>query len=190
MVEQWIRKVRKIWRYIRQKKIPVYAAYSGYFIMLSVFPMLVLLLGLLRYTGLSADSLIDFLRGLIPQALLTPAKRLILSTYRNTTGRVLSISALAALWSSSRGIHGLMTGLNTICGVKESRNWLHTRLVSMFYTVLCLAVLSPRTVLAKTEMSLSFTSIRYSSPLQSVSSKNDTSRHSSRGLFFAYFRNR
>ena len=141
MVEQWIRKVRKIWRYIRQKKIPVYAAYSGYFIMLSVFPMLVLLLGLLRYTGLSADSLIDFLRGLIPQALLTPAKRLILSTYRNTTGRVLSISALAALWSSSRGIHGLMTGLNTICGVKESRNWLHTRLVSMFYTVLFLAVL-------------------------------------------------
>ena len=44
------KKVRKIWRYIRKKKIPVYAAYSGYFIMLSVFPMLVLFLCLLRYT--------------------------------------------------------------------------------------------------------------------------------------------
>ena len=140
-MEKWAKRLVKLWRYAQKLQIPVYAAHTGYFIMLSVFPMLVLLLGLLRYTGLSADSLIDFLQGLIPQALLSPAKRLIVTTYRNITGRLLSISALAALWSSSRGIHGLMTGLNTICGAKESRGWLRTRLVSMVYTVLFLAVL-------------------------------------------------
>lgn len=139
--EGWLGKGITLWRYAVRLRIPVYAAHTGYFIMLSVFPMLVLLLGLLRYTGLAADTLSDFLRGVIPEALMPGARRLILSTYQNTSGTVISISALAALWSASRGIHGLMTGLNTICGAKESRGWLHTRLVSVVYTVLFLVVL-------------------------------------------------
>lgn len=134
-------KAVKVWRYAAKLQISVYAAHTGYFIMLSVFPMLVLLLGLLRYTGLAADTLTDFLRGVIPEALMASAKRLILSTYQNTSATVLSISALAALWSASRGIHGLMTGLNRICGATENRGWLYTRLVSVVYTFLFLVVL-------------------------------------------------
>ena len=137
----WGAKAVKLWRYAVRLRIPVYAAHTGYFIMLSLFPMLVLLLGLLRYTGLAADTLTDFLRGVIPEALMAGARRLILSTYQNTSGTVISISALAALWSSSRGIHGLMTGLNRICGARESRGWLYTRLVSVMYTFLFLVVL-------------------------------------------------
>lgn len=139
--EEWTEKAVKLWRYTVRLQIPVYAAYTGYFIMLSVFPMLLLLLGLLRYTGLAADTLTDFLRGIIPDALMVGARRLILSTYQNASSAVISISALAALWSASRGIHGLMTGLNRICGGKENRGWLHTRMVSMLYTFLFLGVL-------------------------------------------------
>jgi len=137
----WMAKAVKLLRYAARLRIPVYAAYTGYFIMLSVFPMLVLLLGLLRYTGLSADTLTEFLRGVIPEALMLSAKRLIHSTYQNITPTVISVSALAALWSASRGIHGLMTGLNTICGTNQTRPWLWARMVSVVYTVLFLAVL-------------------------------------------------
>ena len=51
---------------------------------------------------------------------------------------MLGISAVAALWSASRGIHGLLTGLNTIYGVREDRGWLYTRLISVGYTFLFL----------------------------------------------------
>ena len=105
-------------RYVASLKIPVYAAHTGYFMVLSVFPLLVLLLALLRYTGLAVDTLTDALEGVIPAALMPSAKKLILSTYQNSTGTVLSISALAALWSASRGMHGLVTGLNTIYHVE------------------------------------------------------------------------
>ena len=137
----WTEKIINLLRYTVKLRIPVYAAYTGYFIMLSVFPMLVLLLGLLRYTGLSADTLTEFLRGVIPEALMLSAKRLIHSTYQNITPTVISVSALAALWSASRGIHGLITGLRTICGGKQTRPWLRARMVSVVYTVLFLAVL-------------------------------------------------
>lgn len=137
----WMESIIMLWRHVSALRIPVFAAHTAYFIILSVFPMLVLLLGLLRYTGLAIDTLTDLLQGVIPEALLPSAKRLILSTYQNTSGTVISVSAVAALWSASRGIHGLMTGLNTIYGTRENRSWLRTRLVSVLYTLLFLLVL-------------------------------------------------
>ena len=130
-----------IWRYATNLKIPVYAANAGYFIVLSLFPTLVLLLGLLRYTGLQVDTLTGFLDGFIPAALMPSAKRLILSTYLNTSGAVVSISALTALWSASRGIFGLLTGLNSVYQVTENRGYFYTRTMSVLYTFLFLLML-------------------------------------------------
>ena len=54
---------------------------------------------------------------------------------------VVSVSAITALWSSSRGIHGIVTGLNSIYGVTESRGYVRTRLLSVLYTFIFLLVL-------------------------------------------------
>lgn len=136
-----IGKTASAFNYIVGLKIPVYAAHAGYFIVLSVFPMLVLLLSLLRYTGLGADTLTEMIDGVIPSALMPSAKKLILNTYQSTTGTVVSISVLTALWSASRGIFGLLTGLNSIYDVSESRGYFYTRTVSVLYTFLFLVVL-------------------------------------------------
>jgi membrane protein len=69
------------------------------------------------------------------------ARQLILSTYFNTSGAAVSLSALAALWSASRGIYGIMTGLNAIYGAKESRGYFHTRWLSVVYTFVFLLML-------------------------------------------------
>ena len=132
---------RKTVRYFTRLRIPVYAANAGYFIVLSVFPMLLLFVGFLRYTGLSADSLIQMLELVLPQALMSAAKRLIVNTYQSTSGAVISLSAVTALWSGSRGIYGLITGLNAVYRVPESRGYFYTRLVSVGYTFLFLLLL-------------------------------------------------
>ena len=115
-------------------QIPVYAANACYFLALAVFPALLLILASLRYTPLSAVDLIRLLEGILPGALMGAAESLIVSTYYNSSGAVLGISAMTALWSASRGIHGLLAGLNTVYGVREDRSWLDTRLISVGYT--------------------------------------------------------
>lgn len=127
--------------YLSRQKISHHAAGTGYFIVLSIFPLLVLILALLRYTGLQVKTLMDLLEGFLPDALMPSARRLILSTYQNTSGAVVSLSALTGLWSASRGIYGLLTGLNAIYDVRESRGYLYTRAISMFYTFLFLLML-------------------------------------------------
>jgi len=127
--------------YVAKLNIPVYASHASFFVALAVFPSLILVMSLLRYVGLGVDTLTQMLEGVLPSALMPAVTKLIVNTYRSTTGTVISISALTALWSASRGVHGLLNGLNSVYGVSEDRGYLYTRLVSVFYTFLFLIVL-------------------------------------------------
>lgn len=122
-------------------RVGVYASSACYFIALALFPSLVLLLGLLRYTGLEVRSLISMLEGVLPQALMPQAKQLVISTYMATSGTLVSVSALTALWSASRGVYGLIKGLNAAYRVEETRGYLRTRLMSVGYTFAFLVLL-------------------------------------------------
>ncbi len=128
-------------RFCANQNITTHAAGTCYFLVLSVFPLLVLLLALLRYTGLQVQTLTDLVAGFLPAALMPAAKRLILSTYQNTSGLVVGVSAVTGLWSASRGLHSLRKGLNAIYQVEEERGYLVTRAISMLYTVLFLLML-------------------------------------------------
>lgn len=134
-------KLLALWWQLRELRISLHAANTGFFLILSVFPALVLLLSLLRHTVLDVHSLLRFLEGFIPQALLPEAELLIVDVYESTSGALLGVSALTALWSASRGIYGLLTGLNAIYHVPESRGYFRTRLLCAGYTLAFLVVL-------------------------------------------------
>lgn len=128
-------------QWLNRMHIPQLAANTGYFIVLSVFPALLLVLSALSYTGLTVDNLLEMLEVVLPQALMGTARQLILSVYKNASGAVAGVSALTAIWSSSRGVYGLLTGLNAIYGVSEDRGYLYTRFISVLYTFALEAVI-------------------------------------------------
>ena len=136
----WRRAVA-LFRQIIAMRIPMLASHAGYFIVLATFPLLVLILSLLRYTGIEVRNLIQLLEGIIPEALMPAAKRLIVTAYQSTGGTLVSVSALTALWSSGKGVYGLLTGLNSVYGVEETRGYWHIRAVSAGYTFLLLLAL-------------------------------------------------
>ncbi len=121
--------------------IALHAAYAGYFIILALFPALLLTLSLLRYTGIQVESLLALTGELIPEALMEPAEDLIFSAYLSSTRAAVGLSAAAALWSASKGIYVLLRGLNAIYGVAEDRGYVYTRFISVVYTFLFLLVL-------------------------------------------------
>ena len=119
-------------------KISLYSASACYFMALASFPLLVLVLSILRYTPLRVETLIELVDGLVPGALMPAVKRLIQSTYENSSKAILSVSAVVALWSASRSVYGLVLGLNTIYGVRENRGYFLLRGMNMFYMFLFL----------------------------------------------------
>jgi len=123
-----IGKVMDAAKTVKQMHIPLHAAYAAYFIILAFFPALVLILSVLRYTGMEVRGLGD-------------AEELIYSTYRNSSGALVGVSAVTALWSASRGIYGMLTGLNAVYGVSENRGYIYTRSISVVYTFVFILIL-------------------------------------------------
>lgn len=126
---------------IGRMNIPFRAAYGAYFIILSMFPALLLVLNSLRLTGLSVEDLMGLVSMVLPEALVGTAESLIFNTYRNAGTAVASVSVLTLLWSSSKGVYGILTGLNAIYDVEEDRSYVYTRAISVVYALLFLAVL-------------------------------------------------
>ncbi len=136
-----IGKTLHLWRRISRLRVPLYAANASFFMVLAVFPGLLLLLGLLRYTPLEVERLGELLAGFLPEALAEGAEELILLTYDNTSGITLGLSVVTTLWSAGRGVYGLIAGLNAVYEREENRGYLQTRLLSVVYTFLFLLVL-------------------------------------------------
>ena len=134
-------KLKRLLNYLGDQKVPLYAANASFFLILSVFPVLMLLLALMRYTGLQVETFTDLVSELVPGALMPMVNRLVLSAYVHSSGTILSISAVAALWSASRGMFSFVAGLNAIYDLEESRGYIRTRLLSIAYTFAFLLVL-------------------------------------------------
>jgi membrane protein len=59
---------------------------------------------------------------------------MILLTYDNTSGLTLGLSVVTTLWSASRGIYGMIIGLNGVYEIRENRGYFHIRVLSVLYT--------------------------------------------------------
>ena len=128
-------------RAIAELNIPFRAAYGAYFLILSAFPALLLVLNSLRHTALTVADLTAVLENVLPEALMDSVQELISSTYRSASSAVAGVSVLTLLWSSSKGVYGLLKGLNAVYGVEEDRGYVYTRGISVVYALLFLVVL-------------------------------------------------
>lgn len=122
-------------------QISLHSAYTCFFLVLSLFPGLLLLLGILRYTAMEADDLINLLEGLLPESLLPTAQSLVTASYRHSSGTMVTISVLGTLYSASRGMFGVQSGLDAIYTPVHRHSYLGRRGISILYNITFLLVL-------------------------------------------------
>ena len=74
-------KLKQLARYLADQKVPLYAANASFFLILSVFPVLVVLLALMRYTGLQVEIFTDLVAAVVPGALMPMVNQLVLRSF-------------------------------------------------------------------------------------------------------------
>lgn len=116
-------------------QIPLHSAYTCFFLILSLFPGLLLLLGLLRYTDLGPRELVGILETVIPESLLPTAQALIEDSYAHSSGTVVTVSVLGTLYSASRGMFGILGGLDAISPPPQRLSYLGRRGISILYNI-------------------------------------------------------
>lgn len=114
----------------------VYAAQASFFIILAAFPFMMLLLSLIQLVPfIQKSDLFLVLTELVPDTLDSFVITLVDTLYSDSPVAILSATAVAALWSSSRGMLSIERGLNRVYDVEVQRNYILRRLICSGYTV-------------------------------------------------------
>jgi len=127
-----------LWKRIWVDDIPGRAAQLSYYFLLSLFPLLICLSGLLAYAfaagaGLE-QRLLGYLGSMMPSAATDVVRTALDDLLRERGGGKLSFGLLVALWLASSGMEAVIEGLNVAFQVKDARPWWRRRLVAMGLT--------------------------------------------------------
>lgn len=132
---------KSIWDKYKADEISIYAAQASFFLVISFFPLIMLLLTLIQFIPtISKSDLLTILVRLTPTVLDSLMVSIVEDLYIKSPATILSVTALLALWSASRATMGIENGLNRIHGSSDSRNYFIRRLLCSFYTLLFLLV--------------------------------------------------
>lgn len=137
MPQAWIH-IRRFLQRVRLLEVRIYSAYASYFIVLSVFPAMMLVISLLQYTPFSQRELQTILQRVVPASLQPLLTYMTDELFAVNSVTMLSASAVTALWSASKGVYSLHRALNKIYTVRETRSALRVRLRCVGFTALLL----------------------------------------------------
>ncbi len=133
---------------LRRDMITVYAAQASFFLLLASVPFLMLLLNVgQRVFRFSEDVLLALIPGLLPAPLTEAFSALAEQLSKTGSIPLLSVSAVTALWSASRGMAALERGLSGVYGVNVSRGFFRDVLRSLLYTLVLLFLIFASLVL-------------------------------------------
>ena len=133
--------IEEISRKLTKDNITGYAAQSCFYIVLSLFPCLLVLMSLFKFLPLSADSILIMLQGVIPSQLEPFLESIIIDLYNNSSVTLTSITAIGTVWAAGKGFLAIMQELNIIYDTQKKRNWILQRVMSTVYTFVFLLLI-------------------------------------------------
>ena len=113
--------------------ITAFSAQAAFFTVLSFFPFLIVVLSLMRFVPVTPKDLIGLVNYYLPEQYSVSLVAVINSLYGKITTTYMSFTIITLLWSASKGILSMMTGLNTIHEIPEKRNYFVLRFISTMY---------------------------------------------------------
>ncbi|KRM91907.1 ribonuclease BN [Liquorilactobacillus cacaonum DSM 21116] len=93
--------------------------------------------------NIKATTVLAYLESGVPATIYKSLYPLIISFLDRSSGGLISVSVLVALWATSRGVNALKLAFNEAYGVEESENAIVARIISFFLTLIfiCLMVI-------------------------------------------------
>jgi membrane protein len=127
--------VRFVMRVLKKSSVDRVGAYSAqiaFYILMTVFPMVILFLQLIKAAPISQESILYAIDNVFPDYLLTTLHGLLQEVYSASAGLV-PITVITMLWTISKVMHAMTQGLDAICTTEGARNWVVVR----FWSILC-----------------------------------------------------
>ncbi|MBZ9636939.1 YihY/virulence factor BrkB family protein [Clostridium sp. FP1] len=115
--------------------ITALAAQVTYYLLLSFFPFLLLLLSMLGYSDLKSNDVLVYLSQILPKSTFDLIYTTVIDVFEKTSGNLVSLSIIGLIWTGSSGFRAIIKGLNKAYDEKETRSYLKTLIISILFMV-------------------------------------------------------
>lgn len=133
--------IRQLAYRMKEHDVAALGAQMTYYLILSVFPFLMVLLNLIAYAGLFDAAMLDSISEFMPGESGQMIVSVIGETVTASSAALFSVSMLAALWSSTKGVGALIKGFNKAYDHRESRPFWKVKGIAILFTIGLIAVI-------------------------------------------------
>ncbi len=140
-MKKFLRKIVLLIRRIFADEITVYSAQASFYIIISVFPFVMLLMSLVGFiVPISSETVIGWINTICPEAIRPTVVSLANELFEKSIS-LISVTALTAIWSASRGIAALERGVKRVYRTRKNPNFIIDGLMSIIYTLMFMALI-------------------------------------------------
>ncbi|MBF0788228.1 MULTISPECIES: YihY/virulence factor BrkB family protein [unclassified Streptococcus] len=104
----------------------------AYYLIISVFPILLTLANLLPYLQIDVKQILDVLVEVFPEKLYPTVADMVVSILTRPSSSWLGIAIVTTLWTLSKSMAALQKAVNKAYGVGQHRDFIISRIVGMF----------------------------------------------------------
>ncbi|HHT98219.1 MAG TPA: YihY/virulence factor BrkB family protein [Clostridiales bacterium] len=127
--------IQLFFRKIRDDYVTAFSAQAALFIIISFFPFIMLLLSIIQFLPVDKSELLYTFNNIFPSSFNSIIISIVTEIFNKASSTIVSITAITALWSAGKGILAIQRGLNSVYGIKETRNYFYLRFTAAFYTL-------------------------------------------------------
>lgn len=126
---------------IKQHRMTDLSAQSAYFLILALFPFIVVVFNLLTmFAAEHIDKILSFL-SVLPEETVKAIEPIIFSIINSNSAGIISVSLIVAFWSSSKGVNSIIRAMNIAFGVEHDKSFIRVQLKSLLFTFLLLLLI-------------------------------------------------
>jgi membrane protein len=130
-----IKNIKYLTRKAAASRIGAYSAQTAFFMFMSLIPLVMLSLSLLKQIGATTSYFAGIAKEFAPDVVSSFFRTYIDEIMVESELSLTIASALILLWSASKGVFAIIGGLNSVYEIKENRNYFLVRIMAIFYTI-------------------------------------------------------
>lgn len=134
-IKGYVNEINEFGQLCKENHLDSHSAAAAFFMFVSIIPFFIVFLLIIPFTPVDYDTILNFIKSILPERIDYYAEEIV-RLLSNQSVSALFVSAIVAMWSSSRALLTIKAGFNDIRGAVEKKNFFVLRLDAVFYTFL------------------------------------------------------
>ncbi len=137
MIKSTLKLIGLLSKKIDDDHVAAFSAQAAFFIIISFFPFIMLLLSIIQFFPIEESSMLRIFTEIFPTAIHSLIISIITEIYDSAASTtIISVTVITILWSAGKGFLAVMRGLNSVYEINETRNSLLLRAIAALYTLI------------------------------------------------------